>query len=158
MSIPLVAAALGLIFHFGGLEVRRFERLAAEDLRTRISGDSARVSVKTSFAGLLDGPLGDLDEVTVTARDFSCSQLPLYVDPKRSRAGRIHRLKLDLRDFELAGLRVRELTADIPDCRFDYAAAVGKHRFILTGSGGGKRMCRLPRTRSPRSRSGCIRC
>jgi hypothetical protein len=137
MSIPLVAAALGLIFHFGGLEVHRFERLAADDLRSRVSGDSAQVSVRTTFSSLLGGPLGELDEVTVTARDFSCAQLPLFVESQRSRVGRIRLLRLDLRDFELAGLRVQHLVAEIPDCRFDYAAAVRHHRFIITASGSG---------------------
>lgn len=143
MSLPLLAAGLGLIFHFGGQQVRRFERLAAEDLRTVLSGPAATVSVKTSFSSLVGGPLGEMETVTVAASDFICERLPLFTDPRLSRVGAIRELRLDLKNFRIAGLDVASLEASFPNCRFDYGLALHGHRFRLSRSGTGEGRVRI---------------
>jgi hypothetical protein len=90
---------------------------------------------------LLGDLFGDLDTVTISASRFSCPRLPLYLEPDRSRAGKIRSLHIDLRDFQEAGLEIASLTADIPDCRFDFTAIVRRREFALTGSGVGT--CRV---------------
>jgi hypothetical protein len=137
MSLPLVAAAFGLLIHIGGGEVRGFEGRAAQFIKSTLSGEQAKVSVKTSFASLFGGPFGELDKVRIAASDFSCPSLPLFAEPDRSKVGRIRELSLSLTDFELAGLRVSRLEAVIPGCRYDHAAAVGRRGFHVSRSGTG---------------------
>jgi hypothetical protein len=143
MSLPLVAAALGLIFHFGGQEVRRFERHAADGIRSNLAGEAAEVTVRTTFASLVGGPLGELDSARITARGFSCPSLPFFTEPNRSKAGRIRTLSLDLRDFDLAGLHVDSLEGEIPDCGFDYSAAIRHRGFYVSRSGEGAAIVRV---------------
>lgn len=122
---------------FGGSEVRRFERRAADDIRSKLSGADAKVNVKTRFHGLFGAFSGDLQRVTIRASDFSTEELPLYTEPGISTRGRVRNLDLVLSNFRLAGLRVEELRASIPDCRYDLGLAMSKQKIRLSRSGTG---------------------
>jgi len=136
--IPLVFGLFAAIFYFGNSEVHRFENLAAKDIRSTIRGDHAKVSVQTQLNGIVGGPLGDLSKVTIRASDFETDGVPLFTQPGLSKKGIIRDLKIELRDFTIAGLRIQELISDIPDCHYDYALAVSKHKIRLTESGVGR--------------------
>ncbi len=133
----LLAALLGLGWHTGAREVRRFEHLAADEIRAQLQGESASVEVTAKLNGLIGGALGDLRRVTIRASDFSTQGLPLYTEPWRPRSGRVEELELVLDRFTLSGLRVEHLEAVIPECRFDYRLALRKHTIRLSASGVG---------------------
>lgn len=136
--IPLILGLFGALFYFGNSEVRRFENLAARDIRASIHGDQAKVSVKTELNGLIAGPLGDLKKVTIRASNFETDGVPLFTQPELSKKGIIRSLRIELRDFTLAGLHIRELVSTIPDCRFDYTKAITKRQIRLSHSGLGR--------------------
>lgn len=133
--IPLVLGLFGALFYFGGSQVRHFENLAANDIRSKIQGEHAKVSVRTELNGIIGGPLGDLKKVTIRASDFQTVGIPLFTQPELSKRGRIDTLRIELREFTLAGLHIQELAADIPDCRYDYSLAIAKRKIRLSQSG-----------------------
>lgn len=137
MQCLLAAAAFGLLFHFGDREVKRFERAAAAEIASKLEGEDKRVSVSVRLNGIIGGPLGDLAEATIFASHFSTPGVPLHTEPERSKAGFVRLLRLDLRDFRLAGLRIEELKAEIPECRYDYSLASRKRQIRLSRSGVG---------------------
>lgn len=136
--IPFVLGLFGALFYLGHSEVRRFENLAARDIRSKIRGDHAKVSVRTELNGIIGGPLGDLKKVTIRASNFEADGVPLFTQPELSKKGSIDDLRIELKDFTLAGLRIKELDSDIPDCRFDYTLAVTKRKIRLSASGVGR--------------------
>lgn len=136
--IPLILGLFGALFAFGNSEVHRFESLAARDIRSTIRGEHAKVSVRTELNGIIGGPLGDLTKVTIRASDFETDGVPLFVQPGLSQKGIVRNLRIELREFVLAGLRIQALTSTIPDCRFDYSLAIGKHKIRLSRSGVGR--------------------
>jgi hypothetical protein len=125
------------VFGFGGLELNRFERQAAAEIRGRLEGESARVAVEVDLHGWWGGLTGDVGRATILASEFSTPGIPLFVEPERSRRGRLRELRLDLRDFTLAGLRIEALEARIPDCRYDLGLAQRQRKFRLSRSGEG---------------------
>lgn len=137
MNPWLIAALLGLGWHTGAREVKRFEHLAATEIRAQLTGPEAHVDVKTQLNGIIGGALGDLKKVTIRASDFSTQGLPLYTEPSRPKSGRVEQLELVLDRFELSGLRVDHLEATIPECRFDYRLALREHKIRLSASGVG---------------------
>ena len=132
----MIALALGL---FGGLWagsaiVRDFEAAAAREIKSQLKGES-KVSVNARVVGLgLDAHMGT---VTIKASGFQTEGLPLYTEPDRSQYGRVDRLKLDLSNFDLRGLRVEKLEALIPGCRYDHGLAASRKQFRLSRSGEG---------------------
>ena len=80
---------------------------------------------------------GALDNATISAKNFDIQELPLFVEPTRSKAGRCGNLKLNLTNFKLRGLRVESLEASIPACRYDRTLALTKRSFRLSRSGVG---------------------
>ena len=136
--IPLILGLFGALFYLGNSEVRRFENLAARDIRANIRGDRAKVSVKTELNGLIGGPLGDLKKVTIRASNFETDGVPLFTQPELSKKGIIRSLRIELRDFKLGGLHIRELFSTIPECRFDYTRAITKRQIRLSHSGLGR--------------------
>ena len=130
-------AALGLVFGLGAREVKRFERLAAEDIASTLEGTSKNVRVKSELNGFIGGALGDLKRVTISARSFSTPGLPLFTEPDLAASGKVRELRIELDDFVLGNLRVEHLEATIPDCRFDYNLAVRKRKIRLSRSGTG---------------------
>lgn len=140
MSLPLVAAAFGLLFHFGGQEVRRFENLATADLASRLEGPSKRVSVKVKLGSLR---LGHLSEAAIDASGFSTKTLPLWTEPQRSKQGIINRLTIRLSDFEIGGLPVERMDIELTNCRWDVSYAVKEGKIRLSRSGRGTFSARI---------------
>ncbi len=138
----ILAMALAIGGGFGDQQVARFQRLAAADVASRLAGDDKRVSVKVEPDGLA-GLFGDVASATIGASAFRIDGLPLYTEPDRSQAGRIQMLRLRLRDFSIRKLHVASLEADIPECRFDFALALSKHRLRLSRSGVGTGTVRI---------------
>ncbi|MBL8068214.1 MAG: LmeA family phospholipid-binding protein [Armatimonadetes bacterium] len=138
---------LGLFFLGGGLffadqQKGHFERKAASDILAKMTGQIGQVSVKVdpTLAGGIDG---SLHSATITASGFGLDQLPLFTEPDRSKSGRIGNLQLRLTDFTLRKLRVAELSADIPDCRYDFGLAKSRGQIRLSQSGVGEGWVKL---------------
>ncbi len=135
MPLFLIAVGLaGLLFGVGSSEVRRFENAAAKDISGRLTGVGRQVKVRTKMDPL-QAIGGHLKSACITASDFATDGLPFFTQPEGSRRGRLDELKIELTDFELTGLRVKRLTARIPDCRFDFGLAQKKGQIRLTKSG-----------------------
>jgi len=138
----LILAALGGSLGLIDREVKVFERAAAREIRTKLQGEAARVKVEAQPDGI--GVLwGAIDRATITASQFSVDELPLFVEPQRSKAGRCGNLTLRLQDFRLRGLRVDSLVASIPACRYDRSLALSKKTFRLSKSGVGTGTVRI---------------
>lgn len=116
-------------------EVHRFERLAATALSSRLMGESKHVSVQADVGP--EALFGDVHRVMITAGAFSSEELPFLTEPKRSQRGFLREFVVDMTDFRLRGLHVDQLHLDIPDSRFDFAAALHRNEFHLTRSGMG---------------------
>lgn len=136
MNPLAILAGVGLLFGLGSSEIRRFERDAAADIRSRLSGDERKVDVRAELAGLA-GLWGELRSGTIRASDFSTEGLPLFTEPERRQNGRLGLLRLDLREFVLSGLRVERLEAEIPNCRYDFDLALRHRKIRLSRSGVG---------------------
>lgn len=140
---PLIAiAVLGIGHGLMGRELGVFERAAASEIRSKLSGPDAKVSVK-----VVPDPIGvlwgALDRATITASNYEIDGIPLFVEPGRSKAGRCGNLTLDLRNFRLRGLRVDSLYAQIPACRYDRGLAMRHRQFRLSKSGTGRGTVRI---------------
>ncbi len=135
--IPFVLGLFGALFYLGNSEVRRFENLAAKDIRSKLHGDHMKVTVRTQLNGLIGGPLGDLKQVTIRASNFETDGVPLFTEPDRSKKGVIRDLRIELKEFKIGGLLIQELDSDIPDCHYDYSLAVSKRQIRLSESGKG---------------------
>jgi hypothetical protein len=134
--------AMGLGFGLASREIDSIERALAADVRSKLSGPSRRVEVETEPDGF-GAAWGRLRSATIRASGFSVDSLPLFVEPDRSQRGRIGNLVLELEDFRLRGLRVESLRAEIPGCRFDFAAALSRRAFRLSRSGSGTGVVRV---------------
>ncbi len=130
--------AIGLLFGAGGREVRRFERLAAAEIASKLEGESKAVRVQTKVGGP-----ADLHRAVIRASRFRAAGLPLFTEPDFSAKGRLRELRIELDDFQLGGLRVDHLEATIPECRFDWDLAIKKHMIRLSRSGEGTGRVRL---------------
>jgi hypothetical protein len=125
----------GGLFHLANSQVRAFEISAASDISSKLQGEGRQVSVRAEV-----GPevvWGDVHSVRIDATHFSTSGLPLYTESKRSHRGLVRQLHLDLRDFSLRNLHIERLSADIPNCRFDFPLAVDHRKIRLSQSGTG---------------------
>ncbi len=140
--LGFVIAAFGVLFGIGSVQVRQFEQAAAAEIASKLQGP-AIVRVSTKLNGIIAGPLGDIKQGTIEAKNFSTEGLPLFTEPWRSKRGILRELKLDLQNFQLGGLRVESLQASIPDCRFDYSLALRKKQMRLSKSGVGTGVVRL---------------
>lgn len=116
--------------------MRRFERAAAAEIRSKLTGESPKVNVKVELNGIAS-LWGDLRSATISASAFATEGLPLFTEPERRRSGKLGTLRLRLSDFTLAGLRVESLSADIPGCRYDFGLVVSRRVFRLSRSGVG---------------------
>jgi len=117
--------------------VRRFESLAARDIKSKLTGPDVEVRVRTVPHGLLGHLSGDLDKVTISAAHFTTQGLPLFTEPDRSKSGKARHVNIALTDFNLAGLRIDSLDASIPNCRYDFGLARKKGQIRLSESGTG---------------------
>lgn len=82
---------------------------------------------------------GEFESASIEARDFEVEGLPLFVEPSRSKAGKLSTLRIRLSNFVLRGLECELLSADLGECRFDFGLArrEGKVRLSKSGSGPG---------------------
>ncbi len=140
MGLPLWIGLAGLLFGGARSEVKRFEHLAARDIRSKLERGKGDVSVSPEWNGLIGGAFGDMKAVTIRAKNFSTQGLPLFTEPDFGKRGRIGTLRLDLANFSLRGLQVDRLFAEIPNCRFDYDLALRKKQIRLSQSGVGQGM------------------
>lgn len=129
-------AALHVLSGFGSLTVKEFELAAAKEIQTQLS-PPGRINIQTKLNGVVDGPFGDLKLVTIKASEFGTQGLPLFVDPHLSKRGNLRNLRIELADFRLRNIRVEQLVAEIPNCRYDYGLATRKKIFRLSKSGEG---------------------
>jgi hypothetical protein len=129
-------AGLGLLFGVGSAAQQEFERQAATEIRTKLSGPQAAVQVRTRAVGI-HAAEGRLKRVTIFAQHFSTPGLPLFTQPELGKSGRVDELVIHLDDFLLRGLKIKTLRASIPDCRYDFGLAVRKKMIRLSQSGNG---------------------
>jgi hypothetical protein len=133
---PILLGLLGLgLFGAANSEVRRFERAASRDFAGMLQGEGKRVEVRAKVGP--EGLFGDVHAVDIHADHFAIDGLPLFTEPDRSTKGHVRSLRLDLEDFVLAGLSVRRLRAEIPDCRFDFSLALRRRQMRISRSGVG---------------------
>ncbi len=137
LTLLAVGGALAALFGLGGAALRRYERTAERDVAARLEGPRKRVRLTVRYPGVLSPASGDLLSATVAASRFSVKGLPFLREPWRTARGRIDRLVLDLRDFELSGLPVERLSGTVPRVRYDlgYAQRHGGIRISRCGTG-----------------------
>lgn len=126
-----------LMFHLGSRGVRSFDDSAARDIRAKLKGEHTKVVVGAHSNGLFGEIFGDLSSVEIRASQFEVDGLPFHTEPTFSRKGVIRTLRLEMDDCVLSGLAVKHLEAAIPDCRFDFSAALRERKIRLTQSGVG---------------------
>ncbi|HLO97814.1 MAG TPA: DUF2993 domain-containing protein [Fimbriimonas sp.] len=136
-SNPWLLGGIAALFGIGSALVKDFERAAARDILSKVSGPEAFVKLQISYPGLLSPAIGEIGTAKIIAGNFHCDGLPLYTEPKRSQRGTIRSLQLELTNFKLRDLQCRSFTATIPDCRFDFALARSKRQVRLSKSGTG---------------------
>lgn len=129
---------------FGGSQIAVFERAAAVEIGSNLAGERKTVSVHAVPNGF-SCLWGDVQSVTIQAEEFQVDGLPLFTEPSRSKAGRVGTLRIRLKRFDLRGLICAELSADIPNCRFDFALALRARKFRLSKSGFGEGFVRVER-------------
>ena len=134
---PLIPALLiGLGGTIVSREIETLEHAAETQLAARLAGQQKVVQVNARPAGF--GVIwGEVSELDISAHSFEVDQIPFFAEPTYSQAGKIKKLTMNLREFNLAGLEVASLNATIPDCRYDFAAARDHKLFRLTRSGAG---------------------
>ena len=135
MTNPWLLGGLAALFGFGAVTIRNFEHAAAHEIGEKLIGDHKRVSISVTYPGLLSPAIGEVGTATINASQFHCEGLPLFTEPKRSKKGTIDHLRLNLSDFYLRDLRCERFTADILDCRFDFALAASQRKVRLSKSG-----------------------
>lgn len=141
MGLLSTAILIGLGI-FGQSEEKRFESLAAKDIDARLQGIDKLVRVNVRPSGF-EALSGRLESASIFASDFSLRELPLFTEPDRSQSGKIDLLQLRLSRFKLRGLRIEELSADIPDCRYDFGLARSQKQIRLSRSGVGSGTVRI---------------
>lgn len=134
---------IGGLLAAGGLadsKIADFQRAAALDIASVLSGPDKWVRIGVKVDGLFTLPSGALASVRLQASRFSVSGIPLFCEPPTGRTARIGVLNLELKDFVLRGLRIEKLTASIPGCEYDLDVAKRKKivRLAKSGTGAGE--------------------
>lgn len=114
-------------------EISKQEKRAAADISARLQGDGRQIYVDVQP----HLSWGHVKSASIRAEDFSLDELPLWTEPERSKAGRLDLLKLDLKNLTLKGLKIAELSAEIPKSRFDLNEVLTHGRIRLSESGVG---------------------
>jgi hypothetical protein len=131
---PLLLGIFGGFLAGAGLTAE-FERAAAREIASGLEGKpKVRVRTRASWGVVA----GELVAVRIEASGFQTRELPFFTETRRSRAGKIGRVELSLKDFSLRGLTVKSLEATIPRCRYDRTLALTRKRFRLSESGEGR--------------------
>ena len=138
--------ATGAAALLGGLafgEIRAFERSVAKEIAGNLNGPNKKVRIQTAFEEPFGIFSGSLRRATISASEFSVEDMPLFVEPGRSKAGKLRLLQLILTNFNLRKLHVEELTADVKDCRYDFDLAKRSKMVRLSRAGTGPGYARL---------------
>lgn len=114
-------------------EVTKQEKRAAADISGRLEGDGRKITVDVQP----HLSWGHVKSASILAEKFSLEELPLWTEPERSKAGRLDLLRLELKDLTLKGLQIEELSAEIPNSRFDLNEVLNHGRIRLSQSGVG---------------------
>ncbi len=138
MSFLLVGGGL----FFADQQKSHFERKAAADILSKVIDGKGRFEIKVQ-PSLLGGVTGEMEAATISGQDFALDELPLFTEPDRSTSGKIGELRLRLSDFTLRKLKVAELQADIPGCRYDFGLARNHGQIRLSRSGQGTGFVKL---------------
>lgn len=128
---------IGGLFLLGGAALKGFEADAAKEIASKLEGDHKRVAIKVTYPGVLSPAIGEIGKVTISASNFRTEGLPFFTEPLRSKRGTVKVLALNFSDFYLRDLHCDRFTAEIPDCRFDFALAKSKRQIRLSKSGTG---------------------
>jgi hypothetical protein len=131
----LFLALIAALWIGGRAEVHHFESIAAADIASRLAGPRKLVSVNADVGP--EAIFGDVHSVTIHASRFETDGIPLFTEPERSKRGILRKLKLDMADFQIGGLHVQTLQADLTDSRFDIALALRHGQIRLSRSGEG---------------------
>lgn len=129
-----------VVFH-GSLETR-----ARHDARRQVVGafhNTGNIWVHLEPRGPLGLEVSDLYSVDVYGNHVVSDRIPFTVSPKPGWKGSIRHLRLHLSDFTLAGLPIRELSADIPYATYDIGHAIYKGHLVLRGTGTGPAKVRI---------------
>lgn len=119
-------------------ELARFEREAAAEVASHLDlMPDTVVRVEVTPLGVVESLRGEVSRVSITASDFVVQGLPLFTEPDLERSGTIRQLEIVLHDFNLRGLQVEELRAQLSTCRYDFGLARSKRLLRLTQSGEG---------------------
>lgn len=137
MKWLLLALGVGIATSAIQREVRLFERGAEEDIASQLGGERKSVKVHVRLDGIGGGSRGRLKSARIEARDFLVNGLPLFTEPERPQSGSIGVLELRLYNFSLRKLFIKELGADLHDCRYDLSLAKRERRVRLSRSGTG---------------------
>lgn len=133
-----IFAILGVAGGLAEAELARFEREAAAEVASHLECTLGTVVVvEVTPLGVLESLRGEVDRVVISARRFSVQGLPLFTEPHLAKNGVIRHLDIILHDFNLRGLQVEELRAQLSKCRYDYGLARSKRVLRLTQSGEG---------------------
>ena len=133
---------LALLFLFGAgaargeHELHNVERKAEASI-SRSLGGQGQIAVHITPNGPA-GAWGDLEEFSVVGSHYKLDAMPLSIVKGARATGRIGNLRLRLSDFTLRSLRIAELDADIPACRFDFAKAKSQGSMDFARSGVGR--------------------
>lgn len=130
---PGLLLLLGLGLGMTSGQVDRFERSAARDIAAKLEGPRKQIEVEIQPSA----QWGRVQSATISARDFSLDGLPLFTEPDLPQSGRLDLLRLRLENARLRGLRIKELSADIRDSRFDLNRALRQDGLRLSRSGVG---------------------
>ncbi|MFN8138523.1 MAG: hypothetical protein U0R49_01875 [Fimbriimonadales bacterium] len=123
-------------------EIDVFERAAAVEIGSRLQGEGKQVQVSVDVNGFA-GAWGELVSAEISANKFSVDGLPFFTEPTRSKAGKLGVLRLRLSDFSLNGLDCDLLSADLVNCRYDFALALRAKKIRLSKSGTGPGFVRV---------------
>lgn len=134
MNLLVLGLAFG-IFGLGRSELHHFESDLAKDISLKLNGSHRMVNVKSGLD--LRVLQGDFRSVTISASHFQTNSLPLFTEPMRPHDGRVRKLNLVLNDFKLGSLHLDQLTATIPNSKFDLGLALRKRSIRLSESGTG---------------------
>ncbi len=126
-----------ILIIFGGNQWHRVEREVANDIRAQMGDPQAKIRVRMTPDGPVNGSFGVLQRVQVFAKDLELESISFFTEPERNRDGLVKRLDIQLENVVLKNLRIESLTAQIDNCRFDRPLAVGHRKIRISESGTG---------------------
>ncbi len=102
---------------------------AKRQVRESFFGGEVRASVQSQ--GIFGMFTNDVHSVDIIGHSVKVDSLPFELHPKSGWKGRIHHLRLHLRDFQMAGLPVSRMVGEVFDAKYDLGYAFNKRRLFL---------------------------